>query len=69
MVFVLGLFLVYGTAFASDSEISANILTNTGFEDGLTGWGSWGGTQTINTTNVHSGTKSMEFTVVLPQVA
>ena len=39
-----------------------NLLVNPGFEAGLNGWGSWGGTQNINTSNVHSGTNALEYT-------
>ena len=39
-----------------------NLLVNSGIEAGLNGWGSWGGSQTINTVNVHSGSNSMEYT-------
>lgn len=60
--FAFGLFLWCGSAFSSANETPVNLVSNPGFESGLTGWGSWGGTQTINTTNVHGGTKSMQFT-------
>jgi hypothetical protein len=44
---------VYG---AAPVEESSNLLTNPGFEDGLTGWSGFGGTLNLTTDNPHSGT-------------
>ncbi|HHY83310.1 MAG TPA: hypothetical protein GX505_11650 [Clostridiales bacterium] len=44
---------VYG---AAPPEETTNLLTNPGFEDGLTGWSGFGGTLNLTTDNPHSGT-------------
>jgi hypothetical protein len=56
--FALGFFLFIGYTYAEP----VNPINNPGFEDNLTGWDSWGGTQIINTTNVHSGSNALEYT-------
>ncbi len=41
-----------------------NLLSNGGFEDGLTGWGGWGGTLQLTTENVLVGEYALEVKVL-----
>ena len=60
--FASGFLLLFGNVFAAASGPPVNILANPGFENGMTGWGDWGGTHAITTTNVHSGTNALAQT-------
>ena len=53
--------LLAGAAVASvpGSASAANILTNPGFESGLTGWSCSGGTGSVVSTPVHGGSKAL----------
>ena len=72
-----GRFLVDGLTFDTDSNTpeppepptSSELLSNTGFESGLSNWGGFTGTETVSTTGVFEGESALELTAANSGVA